>query len=554
MLAVPLPPKCPEEINAERFLQTINIPVLSAPLEHISDTLPVQSAIQTTEAVKPLAMPKIPKKWKWSGRLLISSSGNRTELLCPVTIADPTGISHSSHISLLMTSQDSVHISRLYPIVDLSPIIRACGTSQYFGQLDPNEPDDELLIQGLKHHMTSQGLAAIIPLLLDGGEVAVLLVFPATQLGLAKVLQVPEYLIPGTPLLVVLLPFLVPSLNARKNVGWTPVDTLIQSLPSCKGVEIAHELPRRAILSQAISLLGFPKSLLDFLNSSTTSKAYCIWPLPGQSSSGLDTVLLQLILKSTKATFARFEDDVRVVFICNRDLETLQVMPSLVTKRGSSPETQFWTYGYSTSVTSSRWNLKEIFPLGGIMTFTATALTEDPVGCHQLMSQVIEHPLWHCYMIPEVLAVSHLLGSDDNPCPSSPSYLDPILDLVEAGLVCVTKMPGQGHDNHSTWLSQVLRDSALARHELLGVYVAALKEHSTVPGMTAQQLVTFTNDEVTNDLAKVQLQPAFMDNYRRFVVIRATSEETISAEKDGFEWCPLALFSFGDDYFQAARA
>ncbi|KIK98503.1 hypothetical protein PAXRUDRAFT_674090 [Paxillus rubicundulus Ve08.2h10] len=498
-------------------------------------------------------MPKIPKKWKWTGELFISSSENKTELLCLVTIADPTGMSNSSHISLLMSAQDSIRIPRLHPIMDLSPIIRACGTPQYFGQLNSNEPGDEVLTQGLKHHMANQALAATVPLLLDDDEVAVLIVFPATQLGLAKVLEVPEYLTSGTPLLVVLLPFLVPSSKASKDVGWRHVHTVTQSLSSCKAVEMGHELLRGTILSQATFLLGFPKSLLDFLSSSSTPKTYSIWPLPAQSS-GLDTALLQHILRSTKATFARLEDDVRVVFICNRNLETLHTMPSLVIKRANSPETQFWTYGYSTRVTSSRWGLQEIFPLGGIMTFTTTALAEDPVGCCQLMSQVIDHPLWHCYLIPEVLAVSHLLTNHDDHGLCSPSCLDPILDLVEAGLVCVIRMPGQGHKTSNAWLSQVLRDSTLSTHDLLGVYISALREHPTTAGMSPQQLVSFANNEVTQDLAKAQIQPVFMDKYRRFVVIRAASEETISAEENGFEWCPLASFSFGDDYFQVATA
>ncbi|KAF9243890.1 hypothetical protein BU15DRAFT_59727 [Melanogaster broomeanus] len=473
-----------KEINAERFLQTVNIPLLSAPLEAISDTSPVQNVPRTTEPVKPSAMPKIPKKWKWSGKLFIKSSENETKLLCPVTITDPTGTSNSSHISLLMSSQDSLYISSLYPIGHLSPIIRACGQPQYFGRLDSNDPGDQ---------------AAINPLLLDGDEVAVLIVFPASQQKLMKVLQVPDHLISGTLLLVVLLPFLVSSLKASKDVGWRSMDTVLKSLSSSEDVEKVYELPRRAILSQAVSLLRFPKSLLDFLN---TSKAYCIWPSPGPLS-GLDTALLQLILKSTKGTLAGLEDDVRVVFICNRDMETLPMMPSLVAKQANSPETQFWTYGYSTNV--------------------------------------IEHPLWHCYMIPEVLAASHLLLSNDTLGLSS-SCLDPMLDLVEAGLLCVTKMPGQGHSNHSAWLSQVFRHSVLARHEQLGVYVATLREHPTVLGMTTQQLVGYTNEEV---------QPALMDDYRRFVVIRAASEGAIPAEKDGFEWCPLASFSFKDDYFQA---
>lgn len=53
-----------------------------------------------------------------------------------------------------------------------------------------------------------------------------------------------------------------------------------------------------------------------------------------------------------------------------------------------------------------------LFTVGGIVTFTASALAEDLLGCRQLISKIIEHPLWDCYLIPEVVAVSHLMCSD----------------------------------------------------------------------------------------------------------------------------------------------
>lgn len=155
--------------------------------------------------------------------------------------------------------------------------------------------------------------------------------------------------------------------------------------------------------------------------------------MPDELSSGLDTTMLQCILKSIKAVSAKLEEDVRVIFISNRHLEMLHTMPSLVTKCINSPETQFWTYGYSSNMTCERWRVQEIYPLGmrgsfnivlllhlkyylgGIVTFTSSALVEDLVGCHQLISQIIEHPLWDCHLIPEVLAVTHLLSNNGDP-------------------------------------------------------------------------------------------------------------------------------------------
>ncbi|KAG6381397.1 hypothetical protein JVT61DRAFT_5811 [Boletus reticuloceps] len=537
---VPIPLKSQEEINADMFLQTVHLPV-EVPV------VPDQSDQPTMKLIKIPVIPKIPKKWKWSGDLFISTSENKTELLCAVTIADPSGTSNTSHINLLLSSLDSLRISRLYPVVELSPLLRACGKPQYFGTLESSEPNEDVVIHGLEHHLTSEGLAVAIPLLLDATEVAVLVVFPGAQQKMTKVLQVPEQL-SGAPLLVVLLPFLVAAITSTNVAGQRSIEAVIQSSFNTQDVLVPHEPPQEALLYQAMSLLCFPKVLLDFLNSST--RTYCIWPSPDQMLPGLATIMLQYVLKSTKAVSAKLEEDTRVVFISNQHLEMLHTMPSLVTKLANSPETQFWTYGYSANIACQQWKLQEIYPLGGVVTFTSSALAEDLVGCYQLMSQIIEHPLWDCYLIPEVLAVSHLLCSNGGLGSSSESCLSPIMDLINLGLISVIKMPEKGHSNQMAWLPQILGHSNASGLELLEVYLGDLRSHSTTSDMTTEQLITFTNHEITRDLSSAQIQPAFMENYRRFVVIRAASEDTKSFDKDGLEWSSISLFKFNDGYFQ----
>lgn len=201
-------------------------------------------------------------------------------------------------------------------------------------------------------------------MLLDGAEVALLIVFPGAQQGLTKALQVPEDLLSGTPLVVVLLPLLVPAMTSTNTAGQRPINIVIQSSLNPQNALVPYELPQEAMLYQAMSLLCFPKALLDFLNNPSTSRTYCIWPLPDQSFLELDTVMLQCILKSTEAVLAKLDEDVWVVFISNQHLEILHTMPSLVTKLANSSEIQFWTYGYSASLAHQRWRLQEIYPLG----------------------------------------------------------------------------------------------------------------------------------------------------------------------------------------------
>lgn len=199
-----------------------------------------------------------------------------------------------------------------------------------------------------------------------------LIVFPTVQQGLTKVLQVPEHLLSATTLLVVLLPFLVSTMSSTKAVGWRAIEAVHQSL--CNPEDAVCDLSQGAVLHQAVSLLCFPKALLDFFNNPSTSRSYCIWPLPDQLLPGLETTWLQYILKSTKAVSAKVEEDVRVIFISNRHLDMLHTIPSLATKRLNSPEVQFWRYGYSPDMTYEKWRVQEIYPLGMRCLFTIVFL------------------------------------------------------------------------------------------------------------------------------------------------------------------------------------
>lgn len=40
---------------------------------------------------------------------------------------------------------------------------------------------------------------------------------------------------------------------------------------------------------------------------------------------------------------------------------------------------------------------------GGILTITAQALLDDPIGVYQHIDKIVEHPLWECLVLPYVL-------------------------------------------------------------------------------------------------------------------------------------------------------
>ena len=49
--------------------------------------------------------------------------------------------------------------------MDLHPLLRACGKPQYFGRLESNEASEEVIIRGLEHHLTSEGLVGFLNIL-----------------------------------------------------------------------------------------------------------------------------------------------------------------------------------------------------------------------------------------------------------------------------------------------------------------------------------------------------------------------------------------------------
>ncbi|KAG1716343.1 hypothetical protein ID866_827 [Astraeus odoratus] len=437
---------------------------------------------------------------------------------------------------------DSLRISKLYQFSELSPIFRACGKPQYFAQLESTEICDEVLIQGLRHHMITQQQIAMIPLSLDGVDVALLVIFPADFTGLTMFLCIPKDQVPSDSVLVALIPFSITALSSVK-AGEKPVQA-IQSLHPNLGKY--HFLQKKPVIYQAIFSLGVPTPLLEFLDY--PNRTYGIWFSSsdcGQSTSGVETSLLQLVLGSTKATLSHLKDEVRVIFIHVGSLPTIRSLPSLVAKLSDTPETQFFTYGTHPNVDSQRWGFHEIFPLGGIVTFTAGVLAEDPVGCCHVMSKLAEHPTWECFVTPNALAGGDLLAADSNP--SSLSCMEPILGLIDSGQVALIRPSGLDRGNGHPWLSSFIRDCTLSNREILEACAANLK----ASGLSVAQLRSTINEELVKDMSKIQLQPVFMDQYRRFVIIKAASEASIPADKDGFEWCSLSSFSFKDDFFES---
>lgn len=560
-LAMPAPPKRASEKAADEFLQSLslNMPGLNSPLEpSVSDgTQEVDSFRQRAlTSVKASVMPKIPKKWKWEGDLFVDFAKNQAEKVCEVTIKDATDSRDSgARMSFMMGQTDSIRIQKLYNVTDLTPVFRACGEAQQFAKLEALENQDSQALHGLFRHMSVQRQIAVLPLSLDGAELALLFVFSPSLGALCEFLRVPDHLrqdSQNTHVLVALLPWLVSSVKYSKGTTRNRVDETIQQLstPSGQSKDSRRRMLKEAAM--AIDLLSIPRELLDFMQF--PNRKYCIWSFSADGAAlnpGFETRQLKYVLDKTKAASVSLDAEARVIFIHVGALKTFYELSAVVTKRRDAPEVRFFTYGTHESVPSSMWGMREIFPLGGIVTFTPLAIAEDPVGCHSLMRNLAQHPLWESYLIPSIVGLSHALAcGKDKPVPeimSMDSCLLPILDLADAGSVSVTKAPTRHNDE--VWIVDTFAKQLLEVEDVLRDCIESSIERFA--HCSESDILVEADREISQDLINMELQPTFMDNYRRFVVIRAASEETRSLPEggSGLEWSSISNFAFKDDYF-----
>jgi hypothetical protein len=70
------------------------------------------------------------------------------------------------------------------------------------------------------------------------------------------------------------------------------------------------------------------------------------------------------------------------------------------------------------------------FTLGGVVTFTPSALYEDPWGVINRMKVINKHPLWTCYILPSVLGMATKLCSpDEDPLASFDRSVAPLREF-----------------------------------------------------------------------------------------------------------------------------
>ncbi|KDQ54746.1 hypothetical protein JAAARDRAFT_347429 [Jaapia argillacea MUCL 33604] len=546
---IPPPVKSAVEMETEQFLAQIMPAELAAPM--VEEALLEESSYAAPPlkaAVKPGALPKIQKKWKWSGKLLVEFNADQTTELCDITISDPTDpIPGCLKLSICFNSADHIRFRKLHDIADLNAILPACTTVAQAAKVGPQEASDLDAIQTLAKYMDNRNLITFAAMSVNDETVGILLVFSSVTGSLSNRFKVPADLRDTGLLVAVLLPWRLPSDNYSK-LEWVRSHSSLSKDPIDISRLITSPLPHSRLhlaVARSIHLLQFPKWLLDHM-SVQPPRPYCVWWTPADGSTthkGFETNALKTLMRHCGAKDVGHKADVRVVFIHIGALTTLCKLPALVERRCKRPEIQFITYGSHESVPPEQWGVREIYPLGGIVTFTPSALLQTPFGAFKLMRQLAEHPLWECYILPSVLGfiIKHQCGDGDPASLLNDNefmHLD-LIEMIEEGEISLIDAPSLNRRWSTDTNSEGLYRRPQAHLTDLLPMKAADRLRFSVQAFTARyanvppaRLASNLEGDISRDLSNMQTQPAIMAEYRRYVIIKGPSDDHLPWDKD----------------------
>ena len=206
---------------------------------------------------------------------------------------------------------------------------------------------------------------------LDDNRVALLLVFPATNLVLCKEFNVHQDLRKAGNFIAALLPWKIVGRKARAHRSHRDPSDRTHQLFRSGQQEVIQATERDLSLSKepsyhrAFYILGFPKWLYNDL--SAPEFKYCVWNKGGDGTAaepGSETMALKRILKERPAKDVGYKADAYVVFVHVGALTTLSSLPALMERRMKRPDVQFMTYGTHHTIPPARWGMRLIYPLG----------------------------------------------------------------------------------------------------------------------------------------------------------------------------------------------
>ncbi|KAH9075786.1 hypothetical protein EDB83DRAFT_2352309 [Lactarius deliciosus] len=552
-----LPPASMAETEA--FLNDIMPPELSEPM--IDGVEPTsRSPIRKSSTADILKNTHIPRKYKWNGELCINTEKGHKERVCNVSLSDPSeGSMERLRFSICFNSSVSfLLLEKLFSLAELQCLRPALMPVAEVAKLGPEGEADTQPLNTLFIHMSSRKLVSCSTISLDDNQVALLLVFPATNLVLCKEYNVLPDLRKAGHFIAALLPWKIVGKKSRTHrLHRDPSDRAHQFFRSgsqevIQAMERDLSLIKEPSYHRAFSILGFPKWLYNDL--SDPEFKYCIWNKDGdgtQAQPGSETMALKHILKERPAKDVGLKADAYVVFVHVGALKTLSALPALMERRMKRPDVQFMTYGTHHTIPPARWGMRLIYPLGGIATISPSVFVECPSAAYKLLDMLEQHPLWDCFVTPGVVALAARQTQGSDPVTEFESgklkHQD-LLSRIGQGQLSLLRTPPHYGSEESALLAWITWQQEVSLLDPCGILKWCLRVFSQQFSEYPEEKWTVrVLDELSSVLTSLQMQPSIMDQYRRYVVITG-KQDKVGYDRSGFEWTAIDAFNFRDDF------
>ncbi|KAI3617027.1 hypothetical protein WG66_004157 [Moniliophthora roreri] len=563
---------------AEAFLQSIMPAAMAAPLE--AETVPQEqvdevvapSRTSLATAASPLtALPgRIQKKWKWTGAIVMQPA-HEPQTLCEATLFDTEQLQKTGMPFRVALREDEPLVFQKYlPLEVLEGILLASNPIEAVAFMKAKDEDNAEALGKWAGYLVYHKQIAMARVELDGMYAANIIVASSNIRALLQRLSVPLDLKNDAPLVAVLATWALP--REKRAEDWrlpfkdrlrladqmraldTEQDSTFRSAMWDEGVE-----ERKPNLRMAVRILRYPRWMHDHMISGH-ERQYCVWPPPGQRDVTMEREVQDLMTIMKEYQNAEYknltETNVRVVFIHSKARKTIGKIQNLIEWRAKRIDTMFVVFGScSVPLHGNDWRrgFWEIYPIGGVLTFTAHTLFNDACQILHKVRQIGIHQLWTGYIIPTVLGMAVRLAYekiDGDPLKDYDEGHFPflfLLDAIDNGFFGLLRAPPQPQDEREPtdqWIGaqidQVIRDP---RDTLEFCLAEFSSKYDNVP---VEKWKVILEEEISNDLKQMQIQPGLMEEYRRFVIL--CDEEREDTDLHGLEWVTPYSFEFRDDF------
>ncbi|KAJ6497687.1 hypothetical protein C8R45DRAFT_135850 [Mycena sanguinolenta] len=513
------------------FLNTIELPTL---VNHGPDHRP------SRRICEPAPM----TKWAWNGQLSVTVNDQSEAVCLKCFITDSTECL-PPRISAFVPSKQPLKIEASYDIEDILMYIDGCKLPHQFARLLADGPDGEKL-EIFSQYLARKSQAFLAPAMWDEEVLGVLLFVSPTSNRLLEHLRTPPE-VRDTGLVVILLLASDPPPKYKKDLRklkrWVE-----PALMTPKQWQKSLRDERDYHISLRITQLSKPIRDYVYTHPST------VWPSPDDGRLDQDTTHLLRVLKKSRVGVVPLADtSADIVFIHVGAFKCVHELPHLVQRR-LRPEVRFCLYGTDETVPPSLWGFREIYLLGGVVTFTPEALVDDAWSVLKTIRRIYAHPLWTCYLTPKVVGMAVKLiqlREDEMPeyTDAFPFTFSAIVNAIRQGDISLMNTPLDnlvpGDEDHQEW---VLTNSVFRPQTTAAILEHCTKAFDAAYGSSQQDLwSTLAKNDLIADVCRMQIHSGACTDYRRFVILDSNSQ----ANSDGIEWNTVGTFDFGDDFMAA---